>query len=630
MDYSQPGVYNVLDYGMSPGASGSYNAAALQAAIDDAQNSLNSIGAIVLIPSFDGASPPNYGAYQIEIPYGAPAAITIPGTGYGANSLLICGTGSGTTLEVVGAGTLFSVDGSHGNPVTFQDLTITALKSGGEVSDSVTAIHFVDGDFSSCFRVNVIDCEFAFIIQSYATTLLQCSITYDAAYSSELGCTGIWVRAGATQVNIEQCLLTCASLNEDTIGIQVDFSDWTRVCDTQVSGFYTGISFNNTGSGTTRGPVFAGLEVDATGSCVLMNPGDTNGVYDVSFVNCHFEPTPATSAPNGSGIVLSPGSLDNAGIDTVSFTSCAVVGYPAPYYGLEISGGQNIQVTGGDYSGNGGGGIAILGAATEIQITGANCVGLSYAGAATATTQMYGIYATAGQDIQIVGVNCSGNGTSSEAQGAGIYLDPETTNSLVDVRIVGAICSGPTLGGMTSVQQYGIYANFVSGLLIDGCTLTNNTGYGAYLNAVENATVTACDVYSNTSGSKGIAVLGPTDLQAARYVFIRNCNGAQYSPNWADVVDVSGSYVSFVEVTNCAGYNDVGAQLATSAPTGTFSAVSVAGYYGPAAFYLVAPSGTTVYIDGYDTNLSQGGFTLATGETATISGFPTHFLMVGK
>ncbi len=516
--YSQPGIFNVLDYGMSPAATASHNAAKLQATIDAAQLG-NENGAIVLIPSFDGASPPNYGPYKIAVPSGG-AAITIPLSGiYDQSNILICGTGSGTTLEAVGTGTLFSiVEGS--NSVTFQDLTVTTASP---ATNSVTAFDLTSALYASFFRVTVTDCAIAVLIgNSGSTNLLQCAIVYDAAYPSASTCTGIKISSGPGQVNIEQCSLTCVNLNENSTGIHVDYSYWLRVTDTQVSGFDTGIFIWNTGGGTITGPVFTGLEVDATGSCVTINSGNgaNNGVYDVSFLSCHFEPTPATSAPNQSGIVVSPGSQGNPGIDTVRFTNCAVVGYPAPYYGLEIHGGQNIQVTGGNYSGNGGGGIGIIGPATEIQINGANCVGLSYAGATTSTTQLYGIYATAGEDIQIVGVNCPGNGISSENQGAGIYLDATTLTSLSNIRILGAICSGPTLGGTTTVQKYGIFASLVSGLLIDGCALTDNTGFGAYLSAVENVTVTACDVYSGASGSKGIAVVG-NDPTFSRYVFIR-------------------------------------------------------------------------------------------------------------
>ena len=619
--YSQPGIYNVLDYGMSPSATGASNVAALQDAINAAQNANNKQGAIVLIPSFGETSTPQYGPYQMEIPSSG-TAITITAAGYTDCPLLICGTGNGTTLEVLGSGTLFEVDNPN-NAVTFQDLTITSGDTGG--GTSVTAFKMYDGLGSSFFRVNVSDCQQAFLIQTDSTTLLQCTVTYDSAYSSTASCTGISIQArthAVTEVNIEQCSLTCTNLNDFATGIDVGYIDYVRVCETQISGFSTGVLIHNT-EGTSKGPAFAAVDIDATGSCVVIK----ESVYDASFVDCHFEPTATPSGPNASGIILTTTGGNNNDIDTVRFTSCTVSGFPAPYSGLEIETGQNIQVTGGNYSGNGGAGIAIVGSVTEIQITGANCIGLSYAGATTPTTQQYGIYVTAGQDIQIMGVNCSGNGISSKALGAGIYLDASESNTLVDVRISGAICCGPTLGGTATEQQYGIYASQVSGLLIDGCTLTNNTKYGAYLYAVENATVTSCDVYSSASGSKGIALVA-NDPQHAQYVFIRNCNGAQYGTNWTDVVNISGDQVfQPVEVTNCAGYNDVAPQLATVAPSGTFTAIDYE-YYGPATFYVVTSSGT-VKVASNDTGLTQGAFTLSPGETAEMTGTVTSFLMIG-
>ena len=94
---------------------------------------------------------------------------------------------------------------------------------------------------------------------------------------------------------------------------------------------------------------------------------------------------------------------------------------------------------------------------------------------------------------------------------------------------------------------------------------------------------------------------------------------------------VSGE-MSGLEVTDCAGYNDLGNTIlynATSAPSGAFSGITY-GYYGPTAFYLAA-TGATVTIDGQNTHLSSGGFTLAPGKTAQISsGTVTHFLIVGK
>jgi hypothetical protein len=68
----------------------------------------------------------------------------------------------------------------------------------------------------------------------------------------------------------------------------------------------------------------------------------------------------------------------------------------------------------------------------------------------------------------------------------------------------------------------------------------------------------------------------------------------------------------------------------STAPTGAFSAVSLAGYYGPSTFYLSAGA-QLVEIDGYATNLSSGAFTLAPEEYAQITTdlTPGALLMIG-
>jgi hypothetical protein len=614
-DFSGPGVFNVLDFGMSPYNTGEENASYLQDAINAAQSySSDSGGAIILIPSFDDASPPNYGPYYLAQYDSLSPVISVSGSV--GNPLTICGTGLGTTLIMETSVTDLALFEATGGGVTFQDLTIEYLiyEEGGGLG---RAIFFSHGNTYQVFRVNFVNCENPVRAAGYGINLLQCSITYTNDYPSLQDCTGVAIASPGTEINIDQCVLSYSGDYANTTGIAVSDSVGARVANTQISGFATGISLSSGSVSQARTSSFIGLQVDAQVNCVLF----TFSVFDTSFVDCHFRPT--TDSPSDSGIKLDVSN--NANIDTVKFTSCDVSGFTG-YYGLEIKGGQNIQVNGGTYSGNGTAGIAIKGGA-EIQINGANCIGPSYAGGSTPTTQQYGIYITGGQDIQIMGANCSGNG-SSEALGAGIYIDGSSPSMVQDVRIIGTICAGPTLGGTSSEQQHGVYAYEATGLSIEACTLTGNTVYAAYLDSVTDATVTACDLYSSESGAKGIYVGG----SGTESVFIRECNGAQFGGSgFAYVVDVVDTPTD-VEVTNCSGYNDLATQLATSAPSGTFSGITVNGYYGPTAFYVVGTSGTTlVEIDGENTHLSSGGFTLAVGETAEINnGGVSHFLMVGK
>jgi hypothetical protein len=629
-DYSQPGIFNALDYGMSPANYGTANAIALQDAINAAQQSGNPNGAIVLIPSFDGASPPNYGPYDIAVPIVTPlTAISISDTGYPC-PLLICGTGMGTTLLMqTDNATLFDVSN---NPwVTFQDLTIQydivegvgGLGVAFSFSSSSSAPSPNPG--ANLFRVNILNCEQAVIFDQITQgSMLQCTVSYNGSYPNQ-DCTAVQV-INSSEVTIEQCLFFFdgATNTSTTVGLNIGESTASRVVSTQISKFDTGIVLATTGgfSGTTvMSPTFTSLQIDALTSCVSIS----SMVYGATFVNCHFQPT--NSSPGGSGIVLS--AADNGEIDTVAFTSCTVNGYTSGYYGLEIVAGQNIQVNGGSYSGNGTAGIAITGAASEIQINGANCIGPSYAGSSISTTQQYGIYITAGQDIQITGVTCSGNGTSLSSGGAGIYVAGDAESPVQDIRIVGAACTGSALGGAAE-QQYGIYIVGASGVVVDGCDLMGNTAYAAVLESATYITVNACELYSDVIGAKGVFLEG-TLMSPTEYIFIRNCDGAQYatSLSFQYVVEI-GTGVLNVEVTNCAGYNDQHWQLTTSAPSGTFSGITVDSYYGPTVFYLEA-TGAAVYIDGTNTHLSQGGFTLAPGETAQISGGTvTKFLMLGR
>lgn len=621
--YSQPGIVNVLDNGwMSPTYSGSDNFAGLQSAINYAQATDNPDGAIVLIPAFDGADPPNYGPYEITIPSGK--SIAIPNS---SCPLLICGTGQGTTLAVdYNGGTLFSIDYS-GSPawVTFQDLTVEYLIIDGAIGGAGIAFDLKNGYGVSFFRVNVLNCQKPFVLSNAFVNVLQCSANYDSRYPSSQGCTGLTITGGDAQFNIEQCVFTCDPDMQGSVGIDIDYSEWPRIVDSQISGFGTGINLSPQ-EATANGALFDGLEVDATGSCVVIAPQGTGpNVYDANFVACTFQPT-LGYAPDASAIILS--ASQNSAIDTVRFTACTVVGYPSGNYGLEIAAGQNIQVDGGTFSGNAAGGIAITGGATEIQINGANCVGTSYA-ASTPTSQQYGIVVMAGSDIQIIGANCSGNGTSSSS-GTGIFLNG-TSSAVENVRIVGANCSGFTLGGTSTLQQSGIYINNASGILIDGCTLTDNLQYGAQIAGATNVTIVNCDLYSGTTGALGILADGSSGTPTKR-VFIRNCNGAQFG-KYTDVLQVGATNVSKVEITNCAGYNDQAVPVvppSSTAPSGSFSGLTY-GYYGPVAFYLASSSNTVVTIDGNSTHLTAGGFTLAPGETAQVNnGTIINFMMVGK
>lgn len=186
-----------------------------------------------------------------------------------------------------------------------------------------------------------------------------------------------------------------------------------------------------------------------------------------------------------------------------------------------------------------------------------------------------------GQLISVVGGKYSSNGQDPQTPqyGAGIVI----TQTCAQVRVVGADCSGVfhfwgTVVPSPPPQPYGVaLLSDATSILVEGCDLTNNA---------------TAPLYVSASG---------TDLR----------------------------------VIDSIGYNDQATvlQSATPPPSNPI-AYNIAwanvpqGWYGPVAFYVKGAGAVT--IDGVDTYLMDGGYTLSPGETASVAGTATHFLAVGK
>jgi parallel beta-helix repeat protein len=651
MSYSSPGIFNALDDwggvdgGMKLGVAGTIagNASALQATIDAAQSSGNPCGAIVLIPSvnkFDS----QVGAYSIGGAAGS-AVITIPASGYPDSPLLICGTGNGTELVMqtpepsAGQNILFQVSDTAN--VTFQDLTVKFDES---YSNAGVAFSFSGGASHKLFRINVEHCQYPVVINGTdGVVIRRCLFDYGSGFNcDDIADVAALTVLGATQTSIADCVVryktgSYPAYPFEYVGISIAESSFTRVRDTQCYGFNYGVVIGSGAEGTpTIGTTFAAVYIEGIGPGALSGPAITvqPRVSDLSFVDCHCE-GPNTYNDLGPGIQIGQLGDMNQYIDTVRFTSCTLTGgygiTGSGAFGMQINAGQNIQINGGKYSGCDTAGIAILGPATEVQIIGATCIGPEYGLESGSLPQplfqLYGIMISAGQDIQIINVNCSGSGTPTEP-GYGIYISPAYDATISDVKIIGAICTNPVLeatGSSTVLQQYGVYAEGVSNLLIQGCTLTGNGMSGIYLEDVSEATVAACDLYGNEQG----IYIG----NACSSVFIRDSNITGYGSLDDAITFASSSALSKIEVTDCAGYNDQKTVLfgPSTPPTVAFNGVSLYGYYGPSTFYLSHGVGVLVKIDGYATNLSSGAFTLAPEEYAQVSGagLPGTMLMIG-
>lgn len=600
MSYSIPAIYNALDTfspaltGMRISNSASDNQKALQACVDYA---ISQGGGIVLIPASDGTGAS--GPYKIQSADGtsATAAVTIVSSGP-AVRLLFCGTGLGTQLDMHSSGDLFYLD--NVNWMSFQDLDVSYHQSSGPFTG--TAFHLTSCYGCELFRCKANNCQQAIVLDT--NTLLaymnQCSITYDTAYTGAI-LTGITIN-NATEIFISDCYVTSqiltSKITSTQTGVIIGDSSYVHLSDMQIENFYYGVQLGNNGN-AANGSMLTNVRiacVDSTDSTCLLIVPDT---YDARFIGCHFQsPSGHTNPTHNIKIdIKGQGAMS---IDTVLFDTCT--SRYSSDYGLEITGGQNIQVVGGEYAGNGsaGAGITVDGGAYNVQIVGANCVG-EFQGS---TKQLYGISITAGTTIQIVGVSCIGNDSSA---GAGIAIGGTAS----DVTVTGAICNGPFKSG--TPQAYGISVSGTPGTIsIRNSKLTSNGstghgGFGLYVNLSSGATST---------------------------IYVSDCD---LTGNNSAALSVSGTAPSKLEVLDCAGYNDLGTVLSGTVSSGGTIKNTSWGYYGPIEFYTSSTPGTVItqiLVDTNDVHLTSGSFYLMPGETAQISYNPPagtiHLLVVGK
>ncbi|HVR45243.1 MAG TPA: right-handed parallel beta-helix repeat-containing protein [Candidatus Binatia bacterium] len=616
--------YNVVDFGSkswtannSGSTAASDNTACIQGAVTYAQSHG---GGIIILP--DVGTDGTFGIFYVS------GIVTIDASVSSA-SILIMGTGT-TILKKIDGLDMFDINGSTSESdnlgVGFQDFAV--IYDPSITNATGTAFNFNIATNGRLFRIYIENAPTAVTFENTGQcSMLQCTVAYTSAYSNTSTSLSSLQITGA-QTWIDQCLFKYqGGTTVVQTAVTIGESSYTHLIDSQFSDFpaagivLDGALFKSGSPGTIKGPVFMGVRVSSPSYCVQTKPK----VYDAAFIECHFQATDGTTPATGL-FIDNAGSGINGDIDTIRFVSCNCKQYAS--YGLQINAGQNIQVTGGCYSGNGsastggGVGIAITGPATEVQIVGANCAGPTET---NSFTQQYGISITGGQDIQLIGVICSGTGTSLTGNaGTGIYINGTTVS---DVRITGAICNG-SLFGNTAEQRYGIYVKGASGIVIDSSYFGGNTAWGIYLDAVVNGvTISNCDFYANADG--GINIIPGGLTTSTKNIFVRDCNIVGASSYATAIQTTASTGYSNVQITNSAGYNDQKPHLATSVPSGTFSG-STHNYYGPVVFYYWGGTGD-VTIDGVATTLTFGSFELNPVENASIaSGGGGSFIMIGK
>jgi hypothetical protein len=212
----------------------------------------------------------------------------------------------------------------------------------------------------------------------------------------------------------------------------------------------------------------------------------------------------------------------------------------------------------------------------------------------------------------------------------------------------------------------------VSDIFLNNCICFAWNGPGVQINSGQNIVITGGRYGSNAtsaSNSGGIDITGLGAQPAANVtisgadltvrlpnpafgsqpfamsitaavagLYVRGCNLTGYVTNGPLHLSSPGTQI---EITDCAGYNDLATVLTPSGatpPSGQFQNYSSwtnapSGWFGPIAFYVWGSGVTSVHIDNVPMALSTGGFTLSPGEHASIDVGPLttpSFMAVGK
>ncbi len=360
-------VFNAVDFGLSTGdLVGTNNQAALQAAITTAFNA----GGTLVIPS---------GTYHIA----GTVNINFQGALGTDPGLVIAGTSGDTELvQQQNSFDLFSFTGmTSGRGVRIRDLRITFVTGGDAPPLLPYAIRCINSDSVVCERVFFEKCQALYT----DPTCIQCGLfdcTIDYAYGTFNSATLVFFR-GAENF-IDHCVLRqqsrAASPNPgptNCIGVWVQAGGGdTFIANSHISYLTTGIRVSSESTNLTH--LFcSNLICENWTTALLIQPATSAGViYQVFCDDCVFSRQNGSTDTTSTGVIINlAGGTNNANVSDIFLNNCMCFQWNVA--GVQISGGQNIVITGGRYGSNAAspqttGGISITGPAANITINGAD------------------------------------------------------------------------------------------------------------------------------------------------------------------------------------------------------------------------------------------------------------------
>jgi hypothetical protein len=253
-----------------------------------------------------------------------------------------------------------------------------------------------------------------------------------------------------------------------------------------------------------------------------------------------------------------------------------------------------------------------------------------------------------------------------------IIQPPSNTGRIYDVFF--GDCLFEQAQGSTELGAVGVYIDtnggangHVANIFLNNCLCYGWTGPAVQINAGQDIVITGGRYGSSATGegsadSGGIAITGtPADVTITgadltpqvptfsvqphaisitaevQGLYVRGCDLSGYASNSPLFTSGAGTQI---EITNCAGYNDQGTILQETVPptsatlANTYSWTNAPnGWFGPITFYVMGTGNVSIgnaTTSPVNTHLSSGGFTLSSGQIATIAAGAATFLAIGQ
>jgi hypothetical protein len=504
-------------------------------------------GGTILIPS---------GTYYID------GAITInPDSSSpsqtGPFALNIVGTGETVLVQVQAGADIFDVDinvpGTSPDlgAIVFQDLIFQYDYEQG----ATTGIAISLGNDASyhgshnvhLMRLTFIDCPKAVLLaNTLQASIFDCLITYTAAYAGTSSPVGITLGQltgsnNALQTYIGDVRLESVTVNDGGpggTGILIEHCDQLRVVNADVENFETGVAIIPLAGEPGQDEHVAHLyfsnltvfsqttdDTGATGQSLLVQAQGSAYVTQAIFEGCTFqavidEPTSYL----GAGVLVD-GSMSTGVLDQIRFVSCYSSNWPG--IGMQVIGGQNIEVIGGAYSCNGSesaplsAGLSILGTTENARIVGVTCNNST--------------------------IDADDGSVPTPVQQYGLHIDKlPTTSGPTNVTVVGC--------AFDSNLQNGVYIGAGTAIFIRNSNVINSgVAPMAFGSSLLGVTVTYCPGYNDRTITLASA------LPSGAF------NGANFGYYGPVTFYISGSGITAINITNNPALPGVGTGLVQGA-----------------------------------------------------------------